>query len=114
MFQPLTKQSDNEEITVHFNGEPLRVTSNISVAAALLSHDIQSLRQTLKSQSPRGPFCMMGACFECLVQIDGVTRQACMTIVEEGLEITSMPQNQPVYEDLNQSQHEEGTDIDDL
>lgn len=36
----------------------------------------------------RAPFCMMGTCFECLVEIDGQpNRQACLTIVREGMDI---------------------------
>lgn len=31
---------------------------------------------------------MMGACFDCLVEIDGVTRQACMTEVAAGMTIS--------------------------
>ncbi len=31
---------------------------------------------------------MMGACYDCLIEIDGVTRQACMLQVTEGMEIT--------------------------
>jgi predicted molibdopterin-dependent oxidoreductase YjgC len=33
---------------------------------------------------------MMGACFECLVDIDGVTRQACMVGVSEGLVVNRL------------------------
>ena len=33
---------------------------------------------------------MMGACYDCLVEIDGVNRQACMVQVAEGMEI-AMP-----------------------
>ncbi|MCV6577059.1 MAG: (2Fe-2S)-binding protein [Cohaesibacter sp.] len=93
MFKPLKKKTDDEMVTIHFNDQALQVDATMSVAAALLSHDIRTLRQTLKSQSPRGPFCMMGACFDCLVQIDGATQQACMTMVQEGLKIRSMQQN---------------------
>ncbi|NHX27873.1 (2Fe-2S)-binding protein, partial [Escherichia coli] len=42
---------------------------------------------TAVSGQPRAPFCMMGACFECLVEIDGIVQQACMLEVTEGLEI---------------------------
>jgi predicted molibdopterin-dependent oxidoreductase YjgC len=31
---------------------------------------------------------MMGACFDCLVEVDGVVRQACMIEVTQGLRIT--------------------------
>jgi succinate dehydrogenase/fumarate reductase-like Fe-S protein len=40
------------------------------------------------SGAPRGPFCMMGACFDCLIEVGGVTRQACMMQVSDGLVLT--------------------------
>jgi aerobic-type carbon monoxide dehydrogenase small subunit (CoxS/CutS family) len=40
--------------------------------------------------SPRAPYCMMGACFECLVEIDGVpSRQSCLVTVQDGMRIHS-------------------------
>jgi predicted molibdopterin-dependent oxidoreductase YjgC len=93
MFKAMPSRSETQAITIIFNGRPLKTEQGISVAAALLAHDVKSLRHTPKGQNPRGPFCMMGACFDCLVQIDGVSKQACMTQVEEGLEIMSLPKH---------------------
>ena len=46
------------------------------------------LRKTLKTGQPRGIFCGMGVCYDCLVTIDGVPNQrACMTQVKDGMEI---------------------------
>lgn len=57
-----------------------------SVAAALLAVGIASLRDTPASGAPRGPYCMMGVCFDCLVEIDGVAnRQACLTAAADGM-----------------------------
>lgn len=59
-----------------------------SVAAALLAAGISSLRDTPVGGAPRAPYCMMGVCFDCLVEIDGIpNRQACMTIVRDGMHI---------------------------
>ena len=36
----------------------------------------------------RGPYCLMGVCFECLVVIDGVgNRQGCLIAVEDGMRV---------------------------
>ena len=43
-----------------------------------------------RTGSPRGAFCMMGVCQECLVRIDGVLRQACLTPVEDGMRVESV------------------------
>ena len=40
------------------------------------------------SGSPRAPYCMMGVCFDCLMEIDGVgNRQACLTPVADGMQV---------------------------
>jgi len=74
-------------VPVTFDGQRLNLPDGENLAAALLAAGIQTFRHTAKSGAPRGPFCMMGACFDCLVEIDGVVRQACMLEVEPGLEI---------------------------
>lgn len=59
-----------------------------SVAAALLAAGLAITRTTPVTGAPRGPYCMMGACFDCLAVIDGVaSRQACLTPVREGLRV---------------------------
>lgn len=73
-------------LTMTFEGRTLTARAGESVAAALLAAGITSCRETPKSGAPRGPYCMMGACFDCLVVIDGVpNRQACMVPVADGM-----------------------------
>jgi predicted molibdopterin-dependent oxidoreductase YjgC len=74
---------------VTFDGRPLDLPAGMTLAAALLAAGVGVLRATPVSGAPRGPFCMMGACFDCLVEIDGIRVQACMTEVREGLAIRS-------------------------
>ena len=46
------------------------------------------LAATAVLNTPRGPYCLMGVCFDCLVAIDGVgSRQACLVRVREGMRI---------------------------
>src|SRR5690606_30461515 len=56
-------------VTLQFEGRPLRVPAGISVAAALLLHGGAPYRSTPVGAAPRAPYCMMGVCFECLVEI---------------------------------------------
>jgi predicted molibdopterin-dependent oxidoreductase YjgC len=40
----------------------------------------------------RGPFCLMGVCFDCLTEIDGrPTMQSCLVTVREGMVIRRQP-----------------------
>ncbi|WP_080482293.1 (2Fe-2S)-binding protein [Pseudomonas sp. G.S.17] len=79
------------QVSILINGHDFSVPEYMTVAAALLSVGITQVRETPVSNAPRAPFCMMGACFECLVEIDGVpNQQACMTLVKPGMTIRSM------------------------
>ena len=72
-------------VTVRFEGEEVRLGEGDNLAAGLLAAGIGHFRRTPVSGAPRAPYCMMGACFECLVEIDGVTVQACTVTVRPGL-----------------------------
>ncbi|KGB80814.1 sarcosine oxidase [Rhodovulum sp. NI22] len=75
-------------VTFSFEGQPVEGQIGESVAAALTAAGLRDLRDSVVSGAPRGIYCMMGACFDCLVEIDGVpNRQACMTEVREGLKV---------------------------
>jgi predicted molibdopterin-dependent oxidoreductase YjgC len=77
-----------EIVTITFDGLALEVPAVINVAAALLTHGIRDFRSTAVSGASRAPFCMMGVCFECLVEIDGVpARQSCLIPVRDGMDI---------------------------
>lgn len=75
----------DEVAEIEFNGQKLHVEEGGNLAAELLASNILSFRNTPVSGAARGPFCMMGACFDCLVEIDGVTQQACMVQVSKGM-----------------------------
>ena len=71
-----------------FEGETLMAHSGDSVAAALLGAGIGHARTTPKSGAARAPYCMMGVCFECLIEIDGVAnRQGCLIEVRDGMTV---------------------------
>lgn len=80
----------SEEITLSIDGAPATARAGDSVAAALLAAGHPQCRTTPVSDAPRAPYCLMGVCFECLVEIDGVgNRQACMVRVAPGMRIAT-------------------------
>jgi len=85
---PYLELDDNQRVQVSFCGLPLNLPDGANLAAALLAAGVEVFRHTPVSGAPRAPFCMMGACFDCLVEIDGVVRQACMVEVSEGLKVS--------------------------
>lgn len=79
------------QVKLSFEGEVITAYAGETVAAALLAAGHMSGRQTPVSGALRGPFCMMGACFDCLVEINGAPNcQACMTPVSKGMSVRRM------------------------
>jgi predicted molibdopterin-dependent oxidoreductase YjgC len=77
-----------ERVQIEVDDVDVSVPLGVSVAAALLYLDRIPLRHSSLSGAPRAPFCMMGICFECLVEIDGVANQrACQVPVRPGMRL---------------------------
>src|SRR5262245_39702722 len=71
-----------------FDGQPMEAYEGETVAAALLAGGQRAFRRTARGSEPRGLFCGMGICFDCLVQIDGCPNvRACQTPVAEGMRV---------------------------
>ena len=89
MFRRLREREAS--VTIEIDGAPAVAAPGDSVAAAMFAAGITVFRQAPVDGGPRGPWCAMGVCFECLVEIDGEpNRQACMTTVREGLRVVRL------------------------
>jgi glycine/D-amino acid oxidase-like deaminating enzyme len=76
-------------VRIRFDGTEIEALAGETVAAALAAADIVALRHA-RSGAPRGPYCGMGACFDCLVTVNGRPNQrACLTRVAAGMEVQS-------------------------
>lgn len=84
MFRQL--EPSNTHVTIVLSGRRIEVPENANLASALLEAGVQLVRKTPVSSAPRLPYCMMGACFDCLINIDGIpNRQACLETVRDGM-----------------------------
>ena len=73
-------------VTITFVGRTLQARDGQSVAAALTAAGVRSWRTTRRGEQPRGLFCGIGACFDCLLTIDGRPAQrACLVPVRDGM-----------------------------
>ncbi len=73
-----------------FDGRPVEFREGQSVAAALIGAGIYSWRSTRKLGQPRGMFCGIGVCFDCLIVIDERPNQrACIIPAAPGLRLSS-------------------------
>jgi hypothetical protein len=76
--------------TIFFDDHPIPCQVGESVAAALLGAGVEVFRSTPVSGEDRMPYCMIGVCFDCLVEIDGLAdRQACLVSVTHGMRVRS-------------------------
>ena len=74
--------------TFTFDGAPVAFRPGQSIGAALIAAGVRSWRSTRHEGRPRGVFCGIGVCFDCLVTVDGVgNRQGCLVRVREGMKV---------------------------
>jgi aerobic-type carbon monoxide dehydrogenase small subunit (CoxS/CutS family) len=74
-------------VSIDLNGKPVTAYLGESVATVLLSEEVFAMRTTTIGE-PRGVFCGMGVCFDCLVVVDDKPNtRACMTWVKAGMNI---------------------------
>ncbi len=75
-------------LTIEIDGVPVVAERGESVAAVLLRQAEPWSRLTPVSQRKRAPYCMMGVCFDCLCEVDGVASvQTCLVSVCEGMRV---------------------------
>ena len=75
-------------ISIKVNGREVVAYEGETLHAALTAAGILILKKSRVSHQPRGAFCGMGICHECLVTVDGQAGvRSCMTLVREGMEV---------------------------
>ena len=73
---------------VFVNGLEIEAIESENVGTFLLKRRQQVLRKTRFEDNPRGIFCGIGVCFDCIVTIDGIANQrACITQLRDGMRI---------------------------
>lgn len=75
------------EFVIQVDGQALPARHGQTVAAVMIAAGRQIFRWTA-SGAPRGVFCGMGVCFDCIVTIDGMPDQrACVTPALPGMRV---------------------------
>jgi len=74
------------EIALTLEGRRITAPEGATVAAALIGAGIDAWRTTRRGGRPRGMFCGIGVCYDCLLRIDGFADQrACLVEVADGM-----------------------------
>jgi D-hydroxyproline dehydrogenase subunit gamma len=74
-------------VAIAVDGATIEAQAGEMLAATLLAAGNVGLRRSPNAGTPRGAFCLMGVCQECLVRVDGRQRQACLTVVAQGMKV---------------------------
>lgn len=78
------------EVELLVDGRPLRAFEGETVAAALLAAGRRAFRTTARRGEPRGMYCGIGLCFDCVMTLDGRPNvRACQTPVRAGMCVES-------------------------
>lgn len=82
------RRSSGKTVTITVDNQKIEACAGEPLAAAILASDLPTTRLSVVSGKSRAPYCMMGVCFECLVEVNGLAyQQACMLKVEEGMDV---------------------------
>mgnify|MGYP002597611626 CR=1 FL=1 len=64
------------------------------IAAALMANGIRTFRHTARYHEPRGLFCGIGQCTDCVMEVDGKPNvKTCITRVREGMTVRTQEGN---------------------
>lgn len=75
-------------VTIIVDGKPVEAREGEMIAAALIATGKQYFRKTIKLHEPRGIYCGIGRCTDCVMTVNGVPNvRTCITSVEPGMVI---------------------------
>jgi predicted molibdopterin-dependent oxidoreductase YjgC len=84
----LRKLELGRKVVIRVDGKAVEAFEGEPIAAALMARGIKVLRRTRKKKQPRGIFCAIGRCTDCIMTVDGMPNvRTCVTPVREGMEI---------------------------
>ncbi|MEV7171473.1 (2Fe-2S)-binding protein [Streptomyces sp. NPDC093224] len=82
--------SPRSRFTIDFDGRELSAQEGQSVAAVLWGAGVLAWRTTRDGGAPRGAFCGIGSCHDCLVTVNGHPNQrACLVPARPGDAVTT-------------------------
>jgi predicted molibdopterin-dependent oxidoreductase YjgC len=84
----LGKIDEHDKVMIEFDGKPVEAYEGEPIAAALMASGFKILRYTPKYNEPRGIFCAIGRCTDCMMIVDGAPNiRTCITPVKAGMKI---------------------------
>jgi predicted molibdopterin-dependent oxidoreductase YjgC len=76
------------QFEIEVDGRPVVAFEGETIAAALIASGVRIFRHTNVQGAPRGIFCGMGVCFDCVMTVNGVPNvRTCVTPAEPGMRV---------------------------
>lgn len=76
-------------VPVTVDGRAIQLPEGMPLAAALLTHGFDAFHRSVRRAEPRGPWCLMGTCLQCIATVDGRPQvRTCRTPVAAGMVVT--------------------------
>ena len=87
-LHPILPAADRPDVTITVDGREIPAKSGEPIAAALLASGVRVFRKTAKKGYPRGVFCGIGRCTDCVMTVDGKPNvRTCVTPVRAGMKV---------------------------
>lgn len=84
----LGPRSPGRQVAFTLDGEAMRGEEGEPIAAALWAAGVRALRHSPRLGGPRGVFCAIGRCTDCVMTVDGQPNvRTCVTALREGMQI---------------------------
>ncbi|AFK23247.1 FAD-dependent oxidoreductase [Pyrococcus sp. ST04] len=110
---PILEFKRGREVTIYYNGKPIKAYEGETIAAALHAAGIKVLNTSRVKKRPRGLFCAIGKCSSCLMTVNGIPNvRTCITLVEDGMRIEENKPVLPKNEGSNNGKHARKVDAD--
>ena len=84
----LGKMEGGRRVFIEVDGSRIPAIEGEPIAAALLAAGYKVFRRSVKRGEPRGVFCAIGRCTDCVMTVDGRPNvRTCVTPVVDGMKI---------------------------
>jgi len=83
---PILEIEERASFPILVDGVELMAREGETIAATLLAYGVRAFRKTEKFREPRGIFCGIGQCTDCIMTVDGKANvRTCVTRVKPGM-----------------------------
>ena len=85
---PVLGEIPEPDLAISVDGKAIPARSGEPIAAAMMGAGIRKMRVTARFGNPRGVYCGIGRCTDCVMVVNGKANvRTCVTPVEDGMRV---------------------------